>query len=352
MNHSAIHQDEIFMKRCIALAYLGIRHTKSNPIVGAVIVHDGRIIGEGFHRKYGEAHAEINAIESVNTVDRALLPHSTIYVTLEPCSHTGKTPPCVHRILQEKIPKVVIGCTDPNPMVRGNGINLLKQYGVEVVENVLETTCQELIAKFKANLQGVPYIILKWAQSQDYFIAKMGQQTKLSNKAVDILVHKWRGESEGILVGKRTANIDNPSLTTRHYPGESPIRLLMDSKLDVDESKILLSDDNPTIIINEGQEKTIHNKKYILVKDNKNLHEVLKVIYRQGITSVLVEGGGEILKSFIKSGLWHEARIITVSQKLHEGISAPMLQGTLKKKWIIQDNEVIFIKNNHFPLDD
>ena len=349
MNKSAVHPDELFMQRCIALAYNGLRYTKSNPMVGAVIVHNGRIIGEGYHQKYGAAHAEVNAIESINPLDKAFLTQSTIYVTLEPCCHTGKTPPCVHRILQEKIPRVVIGCKDPNPVVGGKSIEILKQNGVEVVENILADLCEELITKFKANLQGIPYIILKWAQSQDFYLSKLGKQIKLSNDTVDVLVHQWRSEAEGILVGRNTAIIDNPSLTTRHVSGESPIRILMDSKLSVDQSLNLISDPKPTIIINKVQEKSIENKHYIQVEDTHDLLHVLKIIYSQGITSLLVEGGGEILKSFINSGLWHEARIITSTKKLQDGVPAPMLQGQLMNKMIIQDNEIIIVHNKYFP---
>jgi diaminohydroxyphosphoribosylaminopyrimidine deaminase / 5-amino-6-(5-phosphoribosylamino)uracil reductase len=340
-----MHQDDFYMNRCIELARKANKNTYTNPMVGAILVYEGRIIGEGYHERFGEAHAEINAIHSVRQQDKALIPSATLYVSLEPCSHTGKTPPCAHRIIDEGIRKVVIGCQDPNPKVAGNGIKYLSNHGVDVTYPVLETEAELLIAKFKANLRGIPYIILKWAQSADQFISERGKQTWLSNEYTKILTHKWRSEVDGIMVGKNTAEMDNPSLDVRAYHGDSPIRILLDSKLTADPDLKILNDHQKTIIINQTKDTTIHQRIHLKVNDTKNIQEVLTALFQTGITSILVEGGAALLNSFIKSGYWHEARVIKTIIKLKDGVPAPLLDGHLLEYIKLQDDEIFTMLN-------
>jgi diaminohydroxyphosphoribosylaminopyrimidine deaminase/5-amino-6-(5-phosphoribosylamino)uracil reductase len=321
------------------------KHTLSNPLVGAVLVYKDRIIGEGFHQKYGQAHAEVNALNDVKNEDRHLIPLATLYVSLEPCAHTGKTPPCAHRIVRERIPRVVIGCADPNPIVAGNGIQYLQDHGVEVTYPILEKDAQLLIAKFKANLKGLPYIILKWAQSADLYISKKDTQTWLSNEYTRVLTHQWRSEVDAIMVGKNTVLIDNPSLDVRNYFGESPVRIVLDSQLAINQKYKLIHDDFPTIIFNQLKNETDKNKRYIMVESLDEIETVLSKIYQLGITSVLIEGGAILLKSFVKSGLWHEARVIKTTSKLKDGIPAPMVDGILLEKKYLKSDEIIYLAN-------
>ena len=340
-----VHPDTYYMSRCIFLAKKGIRQTASNPMVGAVLVCNGVIIGEGYHQKFGSPHAEVNAINAVADENKHLIPKSTLYVNLEPCSHSGKSPPCAHRIVTEKIPRVVIGCKDPNPLVAGKGINYLIANNVAVDGPIMEKEAQDLIRKFVTNLKGLPYIILKWAQSEDLYLSAKDHQVWLSNKYTQILTHKWRSEIDGIMVGRNTVQIDDPSLDVRQYYGPNPMRILMDTNLKTDPSKKLLSDGKPTIVINSKIEQNDGQTHYIKVDDTSDLNNILKILFGLGITSLLVEGGASLLQSFINQGLWHEARVIRTKTKLGDGIKAPALQGNLLEKMQVADDEILFISN-------
>ena len=337
--------DILYMKRCIDLAKKGIRDTFTNPKVGCVIVHQNRILGEGYHQKFGESHAEVIALNSVAQQDRHLLPYSTMYVSLEPCAHVGKTPACSHTIVREGIKNVVIGCTDPNPIVSGRGIKYLKDHDVNVTTHILEAECQRLLVKFKKNLSGIPYITLKWAQSSDNFISKHGAQTWLSNEYTRVLTHKWRSESEGIMVGKNTVLIDDPSLDVRDYWGPSPIRIIMDTQLNIGRNFKVLSDGHPTIIFNTVKDDQEKELSYIKVSDMRDSKEIMHKLFKLGISSVMIEGGATLIKSFISSNCWHEARVITTKAILKDGIAAPMLDGRLENNFNLSGDNILIISN-------
>ncbi|MBO7470317.1 MAG: bifunctional diaminohydroxyphosphoribosylaminopyrimidine deaminase/5-amino-6-(5-phosphoribosylamino)uracil reductase RibD [Bacteroidaceae bacterium] len=292
-----------YMHRCIQLAKCGEAGAPPNPMVGAVIVCDGRIIGEGFHRRCGGPHAEVNAINSVQ--DKHLLSRSTIYVSLEPCAHYGKTPPCADLIIKSGIPRVVIGCTDPFAKVNGLGIKKLQDAGCEVEVGVLEEACRELNRRFFTfHQEHRPWITLKWAQSKDGYI-----NGKFSNALTQTLVHRLRARSGAILVGTRTALIDDPTLTTRYWSGPNPLRLT------IDRHNIL----PPTLHIKDGSTPTY-------IYHEESIGEILQDLYARGIQSLLVEGGAKLLQSFIDKGLWDEARIETAPFCLDEGVAAPILK--------------------------
>lgn len=308
-----MQEDDIkFMRRCIQLAKCGEAGAAPNPMVGAVVVCDGRIIGEGFHRKCGGPHAEVNAIGSVE--EKHLLSRSTIYVSLEPCSHYGKTPPCTELIIRNRIPRVVVGCTDPFAKVNGQGIKQLQEAGCEVLVGVLEKECQELNRRFFTfHQKHRPWITLKWAQSKDGFIdrlRKAGEEpTHFSNALTQTLVHRLRARNQAILVGTRTAFLDDPTLTTRLWSGPNPLRLT------IDRQSIL----PPTLHLKDGSTPTV-------IYSQESLQEIMDDLYNRGIQSLLVEGGAKLLQSFIDAGLWDEARIETAPFCLGEGIAAPTLQ--------------------------
>jgi diaminohydroxyphosphoribosylaminopyrimidine deaminase / 5-amino-6-(5-phosphoribosylamino)uracil reductase len=320
---------EIYMRRCMDLALSGLGQTAPNPMVGSVIVYNNRIIGEGFHHKCGEPHAEVNAVNSVP--DKSLLPHSTLYVNLEPCSHTGKTPPCADMIIRMGIPEVVIGTQDPNPLVSGNGIEKLKQAGIKVVSGVLEKECLELNRRFITfHTAHRPYIILKWAQTRDGFIDVIREDTGnpqvnwISNEISRMLVHKWRSEEQSILIGTKTALMDNPQLNVRHWPGKSPVRLVIDKKLVLPKSLHLFDETSTTYIFNEIKEDSGNNTHYVKMNsDGSFLDGILQFLYKKDIQSVLVEGGRTLLESFIRESLWDEARVFTGDKYFGAGMPAP-----------------------------
>jgi diaminohydroxyphosphoribosylaminopyrimidine deaminase/5-amino-6-(5-phosphoribosylamino)uracil reductase len=345
MTASPIVPIEKYMERCFELAALGGKDTKSNPNVGSVIVFDGQIIGEGYHRYYGGPHAEVEAFQSVSKSNLHKIKDATWYVSLEPCSHFGKTPPCAHKIVAEGCRKVVIGCLDPNPIVRGNGVKYLKDHGVEVISPFCESKANQLISKFKANLEKKPYIILKWAQSKDNYISKLGEQTWLTSQATGMLTHKWRTEVDGILIGKSTALIDNPSLTSRHYLGQNPLRIILDTHLSLPVDLNIYRDDFPTWTVTQSTVQNDDKKEQLVVSDVWHLNEILDLIYKKGIFSIIVEGGAQVLKSFIDQNLWHEARIIKTKVLLKEGISAPNVDGKLLDRIQIGDDDVYYIEN-------
>jgi diaminohydroxyphosphoribosylaminopyrimidine deaminase/5-amino-6-(5-phosphoribosylamino)uracil reductase len=328
----AIH--EIYMQRCLELAALGAGSVSPNPMVGAVIVHDGRIIGEGYHQKYGEAHAEVNAVNMViasydNHAD--LLKQSTIYVSLEPCAHYGKTPPCADLIIKHQIYKVVVGCRDPFAQVDGKGIEKLQAAGIEVLVGVLEKECQWLNRRFFTRVQKQrPYIILKWAQTTDGFFAPAdGSQHWITGPESRKLVHQWRAEEDAILVGKNTVLADNPQLNVRYAEGKAPKRVVIDRRLELSNTLNVFDQTVETLVFNEIKTDIEGKNKYIALEDFDRFvpQYILFQLYLQDLQSVIIEGGAYTLKTFIDAGLWDEARIFTGASVLENGIEAPVVTG-------------------------
>lgn len=345
--------NEQYMQRCLQLAELGAGSVAPNPMVGAVLVYENEIIGEGYHQKFGEAHAEVNCINNVVEKNRSLIKKSTIYVSLEPCSHHGKTPPCTDLILEKEIKKVVIGCQDIYEMVAGKGIAKLRKAGVEVVGGILEKECLDLNKRFFVFHQKKrPYIILKWAQSVNGKIGSKGKERILiSNDYTNRIVHKWRSEEAAILVGINTILKDNPSLTTRLWKGKNPVRIGIDKELKLDPKLKIFNDEAPTIIYNYFKNDVDKNLRFInLVKDDF-LIRVLYSLYENNIQSVLVEGGSKTLQSFIDAGLWDEARIITNNQiTIEKGIDAPEMRSFLflNEKNCLSDSIRFYRNKNNF----
>ena len=321
--------DEQYMQRALALAKHGLGSVAPNPMVGAVIVCGEKIIGEGFHRKCGGPHAEVNAIASVK--EPGLLPLSTLYVTLEPCSHFGKTPPCADLIISKKIRRVVVGCQDPFKEVAGRGIKRLREAGIEVVIGCLECECRSLIRSFITfhTLQR-PYILLKWAQSSDGFIDRWrdsvadGDPVKLSSKIAAFYVHQLRSQVDAIMVGTRTALLDNPSLTTRLYSGKSPLRIAIDRAGKIPESSPLKDRSTDTLIFTEQVRESYGNLRYATLDFSTDIiPQLLSVLYKQNIQTLLVEGGAQLLRSFIENEQWDEVRVEKSSVLLGGGVQAP-----------------------------
>lgn len=345
-------EQEKYMHRCLELASNGRGNVAPNPMVGAVLVSDGKIIGEGFHKKFGEAHAEVVAINSFlkssgNTSD---LSKATLYVNLEPCNHKGKTPPCSELIIKNKIPKVVIGCTDSNPFVAGKGIETLRSSGCEVVVGVLEKESKELNKRFITyHTHKRPYIILKFAQSKDGFLAPENFSSKeeswLTNEWSRKLVHKWRSEEQAVMIGTNTANIDNPLLTTRLWSGKNPVRIVIDKTLRLSASLNIFNDEAPTIIFNELNSEKKGNLKYLKIDFTYPLEEMLHALYIQEIQSVIVEGGAILLNAFIKKNLWDEARIFTADKFFIKGIKAPSIPIAASVSENIERDELLIFRN-------
>jgi len=354
------------MERCLELAKLGAGAVAPNPMVGAVLVHHDRIIGEGWHKKFGEAHAEVNCIASVKEEDRAFIAQSVLYVSLEPCSHFGKTPPCTELIIRNKIPTVVIGCRDPFKEVDGKGIEKLKAAGIEVVMGVLEQECKELNKRFFLfHTQQRPFIILKWAQTADGKMApptpargdlvRSPQRLLISNEYSNRLVHKWRSEEAALLVGTNTALLDDPELTTRLWPGNSPVRLVIDLNLRLPVSLKLFNGAVKTIVFYTIKKEEKKNLIYYKLEDGKKLlPQLLTALYELNIQSVLVEGGATLLQSFIAEGTWDEARIIT-NEKLFitNGLDAPVLTNAHKtEEQQLLSDKIAICKPGKLPAAD
>lgn len=342
--------DEKYMSRCIQLAANGRCNTAPNPMVGAVIVHNGRIIGEGYHIRCGEAHAEVNAINSVK--DKELLKNSTIYVSLEPCSHYGKTPPCADLIIKVGIPRIVVGTVDPFPLVAGRGIKKLRDAGREVIVGVLEKEVIELMKRFITfNTLKRPYITLKWAESADGFIdtiRKDGKPIVLSTPLTSMLVHKYRAESQSILVGKKTALLDNPSLTTRNWYGKNPLRLVIDRNLELPHTLNLFDSNVRTIIFNEIKDEIVNkNLEYKKISFSKDVTlEIMNTLYSEKIESIIIEGGAFTLEYFIKKGLWDDVFIEKSIVKINDGVKAPKIEHFASKNSSLRfGKEIIHMKN-------
>lgn len=319
-------EEEKYMRRCIQLARNGLCNAAPNPMVGAVIVCDGKIIGEGYHIRCGEAHAEVNAIRSVK--ETSLLKRSTIYVSLEPCSHHGKTPPCADLIIEKQIPRIVIGCQDPFSKVAGRGIQKLKDAGREVIVGVLEDECRHLIKRFITfHTLHRPYITLKWAESADGFIdlcRTEGNPVILSTPLTSMLVHKKRAEHSAILVGTRTAKLDNPSLNVRNWYGRSPIRLVIDRKQSLSPTLHLFDGSVLTLVFTEHFQDALPNVEYLPIDFQQDiLPQIMQILHERGIQSLLVEGGSTLLQSFIDARLWDEAYVEESPRSLISGVKAP-----------------------------
>ncbi len=339
---------ELYMSRCIELAKLAKGQVKTNPNVGALLLYENRIIGEGYHAFFGGPHAEVEAIQSVKPIDFQYIKDSTLYVTLEPCNIQGKTPPCSLLILENKIKKMVIGCKDPNPKMSGSSLQFLRERGVQIIENVLEKECLKLILPFTINiLLQRPFITIKFAQSKDLFLAKKGEQTWLSNDYSKILSHKLRNDSNGILIGTKTAEIDNPQLTNRLFGKNSPLRIVLDRNNKLSNQINLLSDPFKTILINEKIRKDLNSKikeQWVIPYNGDLLNVLLERLYSEkNIGRLIVEGGARTITHFIKMRLWDEALIITVNKKLGDGIRAPIVEGGLEDQYNLGEDKVVLI---------
>ena len=334
------------MRRALQLARQGAGHTSPNPMVGAVIVGpDGTIIGEGWHCKCGQGHAEVNAVASVN--DPSLLKDSTIYVTLEPCSHYGKTPPCAKLLIERGIPRVVVGTLDPFVEVSGRGVAMLREAGVEVAVGVLEQECRALNRRFlTAHTTGRPWVQLKWAQTADGFIAlppEAGENPlHMSTPVTMRLMHRQRALCDAIVVGAATARIDDPSLTTRYWPGKSPLRVVLSRQLSIPDNLKLLNDGMPTIIYNSMKNETRGAVEYVKM-DTSDPQMWLTDLYRRGITSVMVEGGTDVLQQMIDAGAWDEARIEVSPRRVGQGTAAPSIKGNIQKQYLIDGNQITYL---------
>ena len=343
--------NEKYIERCIQLAKNGLGTTYPNPMVGSVIVYEDTIIGEGWHKKAGEPHAEVNAINSVK--NKSLLKKATIYVSLEPCSHFGKTPPCSDLIIKNEIPQVVIGTVDPNEKVAGNGIKKLIEAGINVTVGILENECHELNKRFFTFHQKKrPYIILKWAESQDGFISpKLKSEQKpvwITNSYSRQLVHKWRSEEQAILVGTQTVIDDNPKLDVRDWTGNNPVRIILDQKNRIAENSQVFDNQTKTIVFSKTA--TNINKENLIfdiVDFEKNIaSQVADAIYKHQIQSVIIEGGRQTLQTFIDANLWDEARVFKGNILFKEGTKAPILSGSYMKKHLIGQDELIIFRNH------
>lgn len=350
-----MNYDQKFMFRCIELAKLGLGNTSPNPIVGCVITHNNKIIGEGYHKKYGEAHAEVNAINAVK--NKELLKKSTLYVTLEPCSHYGKTPPCADLIVNSKIPRVVISCVDSNPQVSGKGIEILQKADIEVKTGILKDLYEwENRRFFVFHDKKRPYIILKWAKTKDGFIDVIRDNniqniSWITNEACRTLVHKWRTEEQAILIGTNTAKNDNPELTARNYNGKNPLRIVIDRNLILPQNlKVFNKNANTVIITEKTNYPNIVNEniKYCSVNFDNNFEEnLLNELYKLNVQSVIIEGGLFTLNSFINKNLWDEARIFTGKIKFEKGLLSPQINGEKLYSEKILDCEFEFLKNKN-----
>ncbi len=340
------------MSRCVQLAMLGAGNVAPNPMVGAVLVYDNKIIGEGYHEKYGAAHAEVNCINNVSEENKFLIEKSILYVSLEPCAHYGKTPPCTDLIIKNNIKKVIIGCKDVYKEVAGKGIQKLQNAGVAVVSGVLEKECNDLNKRFFTfHQQFRPYIILKWAQSANGKIGSVDKRIFISNEYSNRLVHKWRSEETAILVGTNTALQDDPLLTVRLWEGKNPVRIVVDKGLKLPPSLKIFNTESKTIIYNLIKNSTEENLVYIKLERENFTHQLLNSLFEMNIQSVIIEGGTKTLQSFIDEGLWDEARVITNEELIIEnGIPAPEMKNFILTKQERYLNDMIRYYKNHPEL--
>lgn len=344
---------EKFMKRCLELANHGLGLVYPNPMVGAVVVYKNRIIGEGWHQKAGLPHAEVNAISAVE--DKSLLRESTIYVNLEPCSHHGRTPPCADLIINNGIPKVVVGSLDPNPVVSGRGLQKLENNGVEVIHGVLKYECEALNKRFYTfHKEKRPYVILKWAQSKDGFIFPAGENIKkgspvwITNEFSRQKVHQWRTEEASILVGRKTVAQDNPKLNSRDFRGNPLYRIIIDAELRLKGDLNVFDGSCPTLVFNSIRQEIENRIEFCKLDfEQEVVKQILEVLYDKGIQSLIVEGGSVTLNSFIKSGLWDEARVFEGHFVFYQGIKAPDFKGKLQEESEIENDKLYRYKKTN-----
>ena len=335
--------DKKYMQVCIDLALKGFPLAFPNPMVGCVIVHNDSIIGQGYHQQFGSHHAEVNAIASVE--NKELLEQSTLYVSLEPCAHFGKTPPCSDLIVKSKIPRVVIGSLDTFSEVNGKGIQRLKETGIEVLTKVLEKECRAINKRFFTfHEKKRPYVILKWAQTSDGYIAPLNQKEPLwiSSPESKILVHKWRSQEQAILVGRKTAELDNPLLTTREVKGKNPIRIVLDRKLSLNKDLLIFNDDAPTLVVNDKLSSDNHLK----IDFNNLAPSLLKELHSRNIQSIIIEGGAQTLNTFIDAKVWDEARVFTSKKTLEKGVQSPLIQSVINHSEIVGDDKLTYFINS------
>ncbi|MBD8491129.1 bifunctional diaminohydroxyphosphoribosylaminopyrimidine deaminase/5-amino-6-(5-phosphoribosylamino)uracil reductase RibD [Echinicola sp. CAU 1574] len=332
-----------YMLRALELAELGRGHVSPNPMVGCVIVHQDRIIGEGYHQQYGGPHAEPNAVHDV--ADQSLLKEATVYVTLEPCAHFGKTPPCANLLVEKQVNKVVIAAFDSNPLVGGKGIKILRDAGIEVVTGVMEKEARIQNKRFFTSIEKQrPYVILKWAQTQDGFVARANYDSKwISNSYSRQLVHKWRAEEDAIMVGTKTAHFDNPKLNVRDWEGKDPLRIVLDKQLTLDANLALFDRSIPTVCYNLIKNESQENLDYVKLEKDFSVADVLEDLHQRKVQSVIIEGGSFLLQKFIQSELWDEARVFTGQSRFESGIPAPRLaQNPVETLQIMNDQLEVY----------
>ncbi|MFN0037085.1 MAG: bifunctional diaminohydroxyphosphoribosylaminopyrimidine deaminase/5-amino-6-(5-phosphoribosylamino)uracil reductase RibD [Saprospiraceae bacterium] len=353
--------DEQFIRRCFDLARLGAGSVSPNPMVGAVLAHEGKIIGEGWHQRWGEAHAEVNCLRAVALENQHLVPYSTLFCNLEPCSHFGKTPPCADLILEKKIRRVVVSNTDPNPLVAGKGLAKLKAAGVDVVEGILEEEGRWLNRAFFTWItQGRPHVILKWAQTADGFLGKQGERTAISGPTALRLVHRWRAECDAILVGTTTAVLDNPRLDVRHYFGKNPLRIVLDTQGKIPASHHLLDDSTETWVFGPAQKLIAASGLYspahfsqtktFPVEGEIPILQILEAMKNAHRATLLVEGGANVLNQFLDTGLWDEIRLLENPRHLGEGVAAPHIPANaiLKEQFQIGEDVARIFAHSSF----
>jgi len=338
--------DDLFMQRAMELARIGIGQVSPNPLVGCVIVADGKIIGEGWHNKYGEAHAEVNAV--ANTGNRDLLKQSTVYVNLEPCSHTGKTPPCADMLVREKVKRVVIANVDSNPQVAGGGIKKLLDAGIEVTTGVQEKEGRQLNRRFFTFMEKKrPYVILKWAQTSDGYMAHENYESRwISNEYSRQLAHKWRSEEDAVLVGPKTVAHDNPNLNVRDWAGRNPVRVVLDRFLRLNKALHAFDHKQKTICYNVLKHEEHTNLTLARIDEDNFINQVLQDLFKRKMQSVMVEGGSLTHKLFLDLNLWDEIRVFTSSRCFGRGIAAPPVKGKLMA------NEIIMTDNLHIYYNE
>ncbi|MBL6662492.1 MAG: bifunctional diaminohydroxyphosphoribosylaminopyrimidine deaminase/5-amino-6-(5-phosphoribosylamino)uracil reductase RibD [Flavobacteriales bacterium] len=335
--------DKKYMQVCIDLALKGFPLAFPNPMVGCVIVHNDSIIGQGYHQQFGSHHAEVNAIASVE--NKELLEQSTLYVSLEPCAHFGKTPPCADLIIKSKIPRVVIGSLDTFSEVNGKGIQRLKEAGIEVLTKVLEKECRAINKRFFTfHEKKRPYVILKWAQTSDGYIAPLNQKEPLwiSSPESKILVHQWRSQEQAIMVGRKTAELDNPLLTTREVEGKNPIRIVLDRKLSLNKDLLIFNDDAPTLVVNDK----LSSENHLKIDFDNLAPSLLEELHSRNIQSIIIEGGAQTLNTFIDAKVWDEARVFTSKKTLGKGIQSPLIQSFINHSEIVGDDKLTYFINS------
>jgi diaminohydroxyphosphoribosylaminopyrimidine deaminase/5-amino-6-(5-phosphoribosylamino)uracil reductase len=336
-------QHQRFMSRALELAAKGKGLVSPNPMVGCVIVHQGKVIGEGYHHEYGGHHAEVVAVNSVK--DKQILRESDVYVSLEPCAHHGKTPPCADMLASYQVKRVIVAQQDPNPLVNGGGIRRLKEAGVEVFPGVLEQESKQLNCRFNTYFEKKrPYIILKWAQTADGLVARTNYDSKwISGARSRQLVHRWRAEEDAILVGKNTAKYDNSSLTVRDWSGKNPTRVVIDHRQELDVGLNLFDNSVPTVRYHtEGNIRGEHEVQLDMLEFEKHL---LDDLYHRKIQSLIIEGGAHTLQRFINQGLWDEARVFVSDKEFVEGIVAPNLKIEAVAERIIETDVLYYYEN-------